>query len=64
MRISRTDKAGPKKKGHGRSQAFYIDRVVYEQITKLAEADDRSNSYIVNKILKEYFIKKKMIEKY
>jgi len=63
MRISRTDKAA-KKKGHGRSQAFYIDRVVYKQIGKLAEEDDRSHSYIVNKILKEYFIKKKMIEKY
>jgi len=63
MRKSRTDKAG-QKKGQGRSQAFYIDRVVYEQITRLADEDDRSNSYIVNKILKEYFIKKKMIEKY
>ena len=63
MRISRTDKSG-KKKAHGRSQAFYIDRVVYEQIAKLAQEDDRSHSYIVNKILKEFFIRKKMIEKY
>ncbi len=63
MRISRTDKARQKKPG-GRSQAFYIDRVIYDQIAKLAEEDDRSHSYIVNKILKEYFIKKKMIEKY
>jgi len=62
MRKPKTNKKG--EKIGGRSQAFYIDRIIYDEIGKDADEDDRSKSYIVNQILKEYYIRKKRIKKY
>jgi len=47
-----------------KSQTYYIDEVVVKAITVDADADERSHSYIVNKILKNYYIDRGVVEKY
>ena len=39
-----------------KSQTYYIDEVVVDAVTADADADERSHSYIVNKILKNKII--------
>ncbi len=58
-RTSKKVKAG---KGAS-SQTYYIDEVVVDAITVDADADERSHSYIVNKILLQYYQKKGAIKK-
>jgi len=41
-----------------KSQTYYIDGLTLREIMKDADGDDRSDSYIVNKILKEYYVMK------
>ena len=48
----------------GKSKAFYVDKIILNQIAMDAKGDDRSDSYIVNKILKKYYINEERIEDY
>jgi len=50
-------------------QTYYIEKLSLIEIMKDAEDDDRSKSYIVNKIIREYYeaqgrLKKKVKRKY
>ena len=44
-------------------QTYYIEKLSMSEIMKDAEDDDRSKSYIVNKIIREYYQKKGRLEK-
>ncbi len=44
-------------------QTYYIEKLSMAEIMKDAEDDDRSKSYIVNKIIREYYQKKGRLEK-
>ncbi len=45
------------KKPKASSQSFYILDDIYELLTEDAEYEERSRSFFVNKILKEYYQK-------
>jgi len=45
-----------------KSQTYYIDGLTLREIIKDADEDDRTDSYIVNKILREYYVSKGRLE--
>ena len=61
-RRPRTSKKAKAGKG-ATSQTYYIDKIVVDAVTEDADADERSHSYIVNKILIQYYQKKGAIKK-
>jgi len=44
-------------------QTYYIEKLSLAEIMKDADDDDRSKSYIVNKIIREYYEDKGRLEK-
>jgi len=52
-----------KKQTNAQTQAFYIKNAIYELLIKEAAAEDRSKSYMVNKILEDYFLRKEKAKK-
>lgn len=44
-------------------QTYYIEKLSLAEIIKDAEEDDRSKSYIVNKIIREYYQNTGRLEK-
>ncbi len=61
--MRRTRSAATETKSTASSQSFYVDNDLFELITKDASQDDRSRSYIVNKILRDYYKKKGKLSK-
>lgn len=50
------------KKQTGKSVSVYLDNEVVREVEKDADQQDRSNSYIVNRILRSHYEKEKRIK--